>query len=297
MFGRGPAGELPFWSYRRIFDADLLADPVQTADISMINWASNDYRFANIIDKSAEEVSRVLDEAKRLSLGFLYWLQTECPRGDGGYGYPEIKLRPDILDTLDGLSKAPYIRESRRIIGLERITETEITLKGNHVRARHCANSVGVGWYQMDLHPSVGNDTVTMYTPTLPFQIPLGALIPVKTKNLLAACKNIATTHLTNGAYRLHPVEWATGEAAGRLAAYCVKQDKMPAQVYQSEQEVKKLQDDLLQQGMPLVWAVDVPVTDNAFTSVQRSLLDNSMSRVQAERLPLNVRLEDDLLA
>ena len=61
----------------------------------------------------------------------------------------------------------------------------------------------------MDLHACVGNDEVSMLDQTLPFQIPLGALIPVKTKNLLAACKNIGTTHLTNGAYRLHPIEWA----------------------------------------------------------------------------------------
>ena len=61
-----------------------------------------------------------------------------------------------------------------------------------------------------------------MYAPTLPFQIPLGALIPIECDNLLAACKNINTTHLSNGAYRLQPVEWSIGEAAGSLAAYCV---------------------------------------------------------------------------
>jgi hypothetical protein len=31
-----------------------------------------------------------------------------------------------------------------------------------------------------------------------PFQIPLGALIPRRIENLLPACKNIGTTHVTN---------------------------------------------------------------------------------------------------
>ena len=49
---------------------------------------------------------------------------------------------------------------------------------------------------------------------SLPFQVPLGALIPRRVENLLPACKNLGTTHITNGCYRLHPVEWAIGEAA-----------------------------------------------------------------------------------
>ena len=39
---------------------------------------------------------------------------------------------------------------------------------------------------------------------------PLGAA-----ENLLPACKNLGVTHITNGCYRLHPVEWNIGEAAG----------------------------------------------------------------------------------
>ena len=43
--------------------------------------------------------------------------------------------------------------------------------------------------------------------------------IRLRMRNLLPACKNIGTTHITNGCYRLHPVEWNIGEAAGVLAA------------------------------------------------------------------------------
>ena len=92
------------------------------------------------------------------------------------------------------------------------------------------ADSVGIGWYPIDIHRS-GDDDVGLSCRTRPFQIPLGALIPVRIVNLIAACKNIGTTHLTNGCYRLHPVEWNIGEAAGALAAFALQQGLSPAAV------------------------------------------------------------------
>jgi hypothetical protein len=254
MFKKGSKGTLPFWTYRRIFDARLTKDSKKSNDIALINWPSNDYRFASIINKTKAEQKHILREAKNLALGFLYWLQTECPRDDGGFGYPEFKLRKDIMGTKDGLSKMPYIRESRRIKALERVLEQEITLSSKRKKAKRLHKSVGIGWYQMDLHACVGNDDVSLFEPTLPFQIPLGALIPLKTKNLLATCKNIGTTHLTNGAYRLHPIEWAIGEAAGVLAAFCLEQSQSPKQVWQSTALTKKLQKTLINQGAPIRW-------------------------------------------
>ena len=50
--------------------------------------------------------------------------------------------------------------------------------------------------------------------PNTVSQIPLGTLIPRQMENLLPECKNIGVTHITNGCYRLHPVEWNVGEAA-----------------------------------------------------------------------------------
>jgi hypothetical protein len=72
-----------------------------------------------------------------------------------------------------------------------------------------------VGSYRIDLHPTTRQRTYVDIS-SWPFQIPLGALIPVRVENLLPACKNLGVTHITNGCYRLHPVEWNIGEAAGR---------------------------------------------------------------------------------
>jgi hypothetical protein len=158
------------------------------------------------------------------------------------------------MGTDDGLSKAPYIRESRRIVALKRIVAHDI-LAASRPDAKQAVfeDSVGVGWYPMDLHPAVGN-TKSMFEPTLPFQIPLGALIPIKTQNLIAANKNIGTTHLSNGSYRLHPVEWNIGESAGMLAALCCEKGAPPREVRESPASFAQLQDRLRERGVPLNW-------------------------------------------
>jgi len=89
----------------------------------------------------------------------------------------------------------------------------------------------------------------------LPFQIPLGALIPWRVENLLPACKNLGVTHITNGCYRLHPVEWNVGEAAGALAAFCLKRKEPPRQVHKNQKLLGDFQARLREDGFELEWA------------------------------------------
>jgi hypothetical protein len=82
----------------------------------------------------------------------------------------------------------------------------------------------------------------------------MGALIPVDQENLLAACKNIGTTHISNGAYRLHPVEWAIGEAAGTLAAASVRSSQTPQAIWRSPDAVQQVQAALRARGVRIAW-------------------------------------------
>jgi FAD dependent oxidoreductase len=254
MFAEGPTGLPPFWTYRRILDG-AFDSRGNIRDIAMINWPGNDYHYGDLVGATAAERNAMLEDAKLLAMGFLYWLQTECPRDDGtGIGYPEIRVVPEAMGTSDGLAKAPYIRESRRIIAKQRITANDILDTGQESPyAREYPDSVGVGWYHMDVHPANGN-LIDRYEPTKPFQIPLGALIPIRITNLLACCKNIGTTHLSNGAYRLHPVEWNLGESAGTLAAFCCSHGHTPADVHSNPQLIRQLQELLRFRDIPLNW-------------------------------------------
>ena len=73
-------------------------------------------------------------------------------------------------------------------------------------------------------------------------------------RNLLAGAKNIGTTHITNGCYRLHPVEWNIGEVAGVLAATCLEQGLDPQEVHADPRHVKELQETLVADGVELHW-------------------------------------------
>ena len=115
----------------------------------------------------------------------------------------------------------------------------------------------GIGHYHIDLHMTTKTKTY-FFDETFPFQIPLGALIPVETKNLVAACKNIGTTHVTNGCYRLHPVEWNIGESAGYLVAYCIKKQCNTKKVYEDDKLLKDYQNQLIKQGVLLSWPESV---------------------------------------
>jgi hypothetical protein len=189
-----------------------------------------------------------------LSLSFLYWLQTEAPRPDGGAGYPGLRLRPDVLGTADGLAKRPYIRESRRIRAVTTVVEQDLAAEVRGARGPvERDDAVGVGCYRIDLHPSTGGDPY-IDVAAWPFQIPLGALLPVRVRNLLPAAKNVGTTHITNGCFRLHPVEWNIGEVAGLLAASCLDGRTEPAAVQADAVALDAFQRRLAAEGVELRW-------------------------------------------
>ncbi len=255
------------WTYRRIADKSLFVESTYRGDISLVNWPQNDFMLGNLYEVSSDEAAHNLDRAKQLSLSFLYWLQTEAPRPDGGTGWKGMRLRPDIVGTEDGLAKYPYIRESRRIRAeftvVEQQVSTEYRMKEtgaawSDAKAAEFKDSVGIGSYRIDLHPSTGGNNAIDIS-SLPFQIPLGALVPQRVENLLPACKNLGVTHITNGCYRLHPVEWNIGESAGALAAYCVANKTSPRSVLKKEELLKGFQNLLKNQGVPLEWPKVTP--------------------------------------
>lgn len=243
--GEGDEGTRGLWNYRRIIDASNFKD--DRNEIMLLNWPQNDYWMGNVIDDPDGE--KHLQEARELTLCAVYWLQTEALRPDGGRGY-RVRLCPRILGTPDGLAKMPYIRESRRIVAKRTVREQEI-VENYAQKPLTVEDSVGVGHYSMDLHLTTGSNSHFM-ARTYPFEIPFSAMVPVRLKNLLPACKNIGCTHLTGGCYRLHPVEWNIGEAAGYAAAYCIDRKVTPAQLL--EAHIKEFQAFLEERGIQLHW-------------------------------------------
>lgn len=252
---------LNLWNYRRIINRNNFKPGTYAGDITIVNWPQNDYMLGSIIDVSEKEFKKHVDRSKQLSLSLFYWLQTEAPRPDGGQGWPGLRLRGDVMGTEDGMAKYPYVRESRRIKAMFTVLEEHvgaanramITGKESGNTAAEFYDSVGIGYYHIDLHPSTGGNNYIDFA-SLPFQIPLGALIPQRVDNLLAANKNIGTTHITNGCYRLHPVEWSIGESVGMLVAYSLSKRISPRGVREQRPVLEDFQRMVRSQGIETEW-------------------------------------------
>lgn len=256
-------GAWDMWRYRRIVDARAHTD--ERPDVCLVNWVQMDYWQKPLLGVSPEERDAALAGAREQSRAFLYWMQTEAPRHDTGAGYPGLRLAGEPLGTTDGFAMAPYIREPRRlrarvIVHEGHIGSAQRAAEGHPASDAHTFgsahlfdDSVGIGHYLIDLHPSAAGRN-SVYVPAAPFRVPMGALIPVRTRNVLAAGKCLGVTHVTNGCYRMHPVEWTVGEAAGALAAHCLRERREPAGVFEDKARRAAFQNELVRQGFELRW-------------------------------------------
>jgi hypothetical protein len=251
---------LDHWHYRRILARSQFTGDLVGHDVTLVNWPQIDYWELPLVGGEPGTTERALEGARELSRSFLYWMQTEAPRHDGGTGYPGLRLRPDVVDTADGLAKAVYVRESRRIQAEFTVLEQHVGVqaRGELAGSEVFHDSVGIGSYRIDLHPSTAGRSY-VDVDSFPFQIPLGALLPVRVENLLPANKNVGTTHITNGCYRLHPVEWSIGEAAGALAAHALSTGRPPRNIRNDVRRLEDFRHVLAERlGVPLVWSDEI---------------------------------------
>lgn len=125
-------------------------------------------------------------------------------------------------------------RETRRITGDYVITGKDI------LTARKFDDVIARGTYPLDIHNPEGRGTVLKrLPPNEAYDIPLRCLIPKNTANLLVAGRCISGNHGAHASYRVMPICFATGQAAGACAALAVKQKRPPRKV--SARDVQKL--------------------------------------------------------
>ena len=118
-------------------------------------------------------------EARRIGAGSHLFVDDQLVASKEDCPENCIPARPDVTGTEDGLAQYPYIRGrggSARIHGV-RAARGPLS-PARSVLAEPFPDSVGVGYYRIDLHPSTGGDNY-VDVASLPFQVPLGALIPV----------------------------------------------------------------------------------------------------------------------
>jgi hypothetical protein len=301
--GSGRWQEKPFFHPGGMFRYRRLAcvapdEQVRHGDVTVLNWGTsplrpdgpvgcgNDYRFGCLTGVSREERRLHLERGRARAQAYLHCLQSE-------HGL-ELRPRGDLTWTADGIALEPYIREARRGVALTTIRHEDVARRffPGQARARSFIDSVGIGAYHyLDFHPNLTPGHVELGDDgkeSLPFTVPLGALIPVATDGLILSAKSIGTTHITNAAYRMHPVEWAIGEAGGRLAAFALAEGVSPRQVALDPPLLRGFQSVLTAAGVPIHWFNDVGHDDPDFVPIQGLAAAGLLTGDDSSRLRFN---------
>lgn len=219
------------WTYRRLRGAKFSGP--SAGDISMQNWnPGNDYPYGYIfLNKEKTNAQKadwtggvdinVLRAAERHAIGWYYYFKSKTPESV----QKRMARAWGIFGTGTGLSKLPYLRDTRRAIGLNNFVLKFEDLTANDskdVTGEQFSDRIGIGSYVADFHglttcklPAYMNKS-----NTLPFFIPFRALTNKAFDNMLVAGKTMAQSFHANAATRLHPIEWHSGIAAGVAAAH-----------------------------------------------------------------------------
>jgi hypothetical protein len=128
------------------------------------------------------------------------------------------------LMEIERLQPETGIRETYRIVG-----ETTITVE-DYEGGRKFEDAVAHSFYPIDLHFEGGVKPKHLPEGTVP-TVPLGALIPKGSKNLLVAGRCVSSDRLANSALRVQASCMAMGQAAGATAALAASKGTAPRQV------------------------------------------------------------------
>ena len=229
------------WTYRRLRATET---EIRTGDLSLQNWGysvnraegGNDYPFGYLfLDKHAttEQAGdwyggidlQVMAAAEQRAFAWHRWFKSSAPQRIDSR---RISLNRSVLGTGHGLSKLPYIRDTRRSIGLDgfvlKVADLQPESSGN--LANRFTDRIALGAYPVDIHPLAEQKYpayIYEHYEIAPFTIPFRSLTNDRFENMLVAGKTMAQSFLANSATRLHPTEWSSGTAAGVAAARMAK--------------------------------------------------------------------------
>lgn len=266
----------------------------------IINWPvfGNDFPGVDVVS-SPQERLKIFEMMKSHSLQFLYHLQAD--------GHKTWSLSCEDFDTKDCFPPFPYIRESRRVKGVQQLNEWDVTLTNSkatsheeYSQKRFRPDAITYVDYAIDFHQvvpepclpdtgcdpdkigkglkgrctGIGNTTGRVERhDVLKASVPYGVLVPLNIDGLLAAEQNISVTHIANGTTRLGPACMRIGQAAGAAAALSVRSGIQPRDV-----NVADLQDILISQRAAVYFFSDVQADYWAFPSIQKAAIKKVMT-------------------
>ncbi|QDU28438.1 FAD dependent oxidoreductase [Anatilimnocola aggregata] len=289
------SAQVSIYTHRRLVDAKHL-QLGENKETILVNWPTQDYplydypqrvvdhleatekgaSLKNIVDMTYAQRQIVFDDAKLHALGMLYHLQTAVQKklDPKQIDFRRLELVSDF-GTPDHLPPKPYVREGLRLESLYMLREGDLRMQRDEPRwARHmAADSVFAFQFNIDFHPTrrvflkddrsqpwvnvhTANRNWSTHTDRACF--PLRSLIPVEINGLLGASKNLGVSSIVSSAVRLHGQMMLSGQAAGTVAAHCLREEIQPRALAADPKQIRALQLALVRgvEGKPgvLLW-------------------------------------------
>lgn len=208
---------------------------VSAGDISLMAWLDyhDDYVLLSRNCSQAQAAAgtwagginvQVVEAMERFSMGGFYALNRAAPTGFANH----TRVNSTALGTCNGLARLPYIRDTRRSIGLDDflLNLSALAPAGSGATARRPPDTVAIGYHGVDIwgHRLVRyQDLYPAYVQQsyhiAPAYLPLRAMTNRDIDNLLVAGLPMAQSVMVSSALRMHPIEYAAGCSAGAAAA------------------------------------------------------------------------------
>ena len=178
-------------------------------------WRINTSRVLGIDGTDPDDLTRAEIAGRRQAAKLMKFFRAYCPGLENAY----------LIDTANRMG----IRETRRIEGLYRLTKEDVA------KGRTFDDAIARYSFFMDIHNPTGTgqeeSRILLIEEGGYFEVPYRCLVPSRINNLLVAGRCISADHHANGAIRVMPACFATGQAAGAAAALCVKERCPPGEL------------------------------------------------------------------
>lgn len=199
-------------------------------------------------DASYERRKEIIDEHARYQKGLMYFLANdpripaEVRTAMGKWGLPKDEFKDN-----GNWPHQLYIREARRMIGVNVMTENEV------MGRKAVSQSIGMGSYTLDAHNAqryvkedgfVQNEGDIGVDIKDPYKISYGAIIPKK-----AECRNllvpvcVSSSHIAFGSIRMEPVFMILGQSAATAAVLAIEGNKAVQDVNYEQLKAQLLKD------------------------------------------------------
>jgi hypothetical protein len=325
-------------AYRALPDPDndrlIVGDDPDTWEFitkTCVNWA-NDFPGArgnrpglSVRYIEDPEYRRMMERAAmNKTLSFIWYMQSELGMADwsvddaqgyGGYFSNDWEtardplLPPEFAPILRHFPPFPYVREGRRVVGIETLTQSDISRDVRRGRAwKNYPTGLALGEYPVDVHGShldrymerdLGESSEsfprTWEGRQGVFQVPFGTFIPETVDGLLAVEKNISVSRLVNGAVRLQPIAMHTGQAAGAIATVAVREGRAAPRYV----NVLSVQLELMESGcwIALDASADVERDGPYWSAVQLASLREMLPKISRRQFGVTLPIRTGELA